>query len=188
MRTWDTQGSSRRALALLVVVVVSGVLLLPAGWHPLRPASAQTSDNPPPDEPKDGEVSEFLEAAKLGALASGNVIAGPGQVVIPAGSEDAATLWEHAQGALPERNQAAMDVTLTVQGLGGCPIQFRVLHRTSAGGTDSWGMQVGRHHESQALSVPGAFKIEYELFGGTSSDCLFLWVLRETSDSDPRGR
>ena len=178
MRTWDTQGSSRRALALLVVVVVSGVLLLPAGWHPLRPASAQTSDNPPPDEPKDGEVSEFLEAAKLGALASGNVIAGPGQVIIPAGDIAAGeNLWlNHGE---------RQNVTLTVQLLGGCDNDLRFLVENPV---ETRSMHIGPGHVSSAISQSSAFQITYGTFKTIPSDCLFLWVLRETSDSDPRGR
>ncbi|MEX0874141.1 MAG: hypothetical protein WD646_05420 [Actinomycetota bacterium] len=178
--SWDTQGLSWRVLAIVVALAVAATIFAPGGWQSSRPgagsAQAQISDNPPPEEPKEGGVSEFLEAAKLGALASGNVIAGPGQVVIPAGQEETGRLWSDT---LLGGRQASKELTLTVQGVGGCVINFLMHFPNGSHGS----LQVGHNHESTSRTAAGIDFVSYIPQTPPSSDCLFLWVLRETGVS-----
>lgn len=162
-----------RAIVTSCALAVLGAVVLIVGR-----ASAQ-------NEPIPGAgVSETLEAAKLGALASGNVLAGPGQVVVPAGTkaDSEGILWQHDDGSLSAgRGARGRNVTLTAQGLGdGCVIRFILRNDgTTRGGIQTFEFVI-RSHSSSALTAREIRKVTWEPTSDVESDCRFLWVLRDS--------
>lgn len=213
-QAWD-RGPSWRALTVVVVLAVAAVVFVPGGWQSLRGGRAQAQEtvNPPPEGPGScgpPVVTETVLAAMIDALASGDVIAGPGQVCVTrmVSSHDPEfdrhefpgrkfatrqTLWQLDNGEhYPSR--PLKHVTLTVQKLGTCQLRFIVRDAHRGDGTNPNHLNFffspdGFTNQSQSISQVRAFRIDYSARlvgdggfgdGGGGEPCLFLWVLRET--------
>lgn len=171
--------------ASAVVASFVGVVALQAVAGSETPAAAGEQQE---EQPIGGLpfLTETVLAAKIAALASGNVIAGPGQVYVTRDyeKEDRKELWtfdtgEHYSG------RPLKDVTLTVQKLGrNCGLGFSVEHAQQPGRVGSSGMVfrfgvAGEFDESASISQVRAFRISYTATIH-EEPCLFFWVLRET--------
>lgn len=177
------------SIVLVIVCVASTVALFSSAGSP--GASAQ---QPPPDPAPGGGISDTIHAAKLTGLASGDVLAGPGQVLLPAGDfpEDPKdsgfrTLWEHDTGEDLDPSGgptlATRNVTLTVQGLTGCEIFFRLVQRRTRASTPPGLVTklIGPFHESVGITGQGVRRIDWSRHTSYSGvDCGFLWVVRNS--------
>lgn len=155
------------ALAVPVSLGLRGATAQQATPTPIKTISPTQTNAP---------VSETLEAAKLAAFASGNVVAGPGQVVIPAGLSGENTLWTSF-------GDQRVNWTLTAQGFGGCRVRFNVdivVRRSGRTTIVTQFLAIGPFHNSFGLTERQIVAIRYEPVDPLTSDCPFLWVLRST--------
>lgn len=183
-----SRGRTIASFVLVIVCVASSVALFSSAGSP--GASAQQE---PPPTPWSG-ISDTIHAAKLTGLASGDVLAGPGQVLLPAGDfpddpKDSGfrVLWEHDTGEDLDPSGgstlATRNVTLTVQGLTGCELFFRLVRRRTRASSpfEIVTKRIGPFHESVGLTGQGVRRIDWSRHTGYSGvDCGFLWVVRNS--------